>query len=823
MLIKSIELKNFKQYVDETITFQDGLTGITGQNGAGKSTITQAISFGLFGLKNSGVSSRFIVSTLVPEGAVTSVVLTFEINNDTYKIERKYQRTTATSKHTCNIYCNDELITTGVQESNAHIYSLLGMSGIDFRNTVYATQNDLKILLNEDPATRKRWFMSMLGIDYIQAYTSTKIKEEEKQLTEEMNKTNGLLLGINAPTLSANYNNVKNTIQSLTQTKDMLSKKLASEETLLERLDTTYNNLSKIKWELTRDMETFDKLNASKITICTKIAQIQESLDLTKQTLERFSHSTDVIDPDSIMNKYKTLSDRMAYLRDAQLSLIRYEATIDKHSDLIATKNNMLEEAKANLETHLEASNTYRDQIAKMVLDFPDMKGQISQKQLDIDDINIAYAKLKEQYVKEQYILSNLQEQIAKFTKLGEQSICPTCQQPLGENFQNIIQTLERDYTETDNLCKKTKSELYKIEAQLKDETNTYNKLVAIYRDYQDLNSKLTGNADTISLTSNHIETLTAEISGLIDSKAKTSIERNHLLNSIKLTDDLDATIAHLTEQCSIYTSTIIPMISKHDGLINKLNNLKTEKTSVMEEIAKLTQKISEYPDIDKQLASAKTNIDNQNDTVKYVRQTLIETDSSILFNKTELTRIEEAIKTRDKLIIKQQELEFDMECNMVLKTNMKTFITTLLDVMKTNIETESSNIIDQITAGKYNTLMLDDNYNILIMGNDGNYYPVDRYSGGEQDVFALALRIALCKYIGTLNNINISSFVILDEIFGSQDTERQTLMTKTLRSLEKTFPQIFMISHIEAVKDGFDNILFVTQDTDLCSHVEYR
>jgi exonuclease SbcC len=48
MLIKSLELKNIKSYSSETIDFFEGINGICGENGHGKTTILEAIGFALF-------------------------------------------------------------------------------------------------------------------------------------------------------------------------------------------------------------------------------------------------------------------------------------------------------------------------------------------------------------------------------------------------------------------------------------------------------------------------------------------------------------------------------------------------------------------------------------------------------------------------------------------------------------------------------------------------------------------------------------------------------------------------------------------------------
>lgn len=43
MYLVSIHLQNFRQHKDTHIQFIQGITGILGQNGAGKSTILEAI------------------------------------------------------------------------------------------------------------------------------------------------------------------------------------------------------------------------------------------------------------------------------------------------------------------------------------------------------------------------------------------------------------------------------------------------------------------------------------------------------------------------------------------------------------------------------------------------------------------------------------------------------------------------------------------------------------------------------------------------------------------------------------------------------------
>ena len=85
MRIVSLELENTKSYQTSRIDFTDGVNAIVGHNGAGKSTILEAIGFALFDSLNGYKHSDF-----VREGVKSAtIIVTFVSNLD----ERQYQVT----------------------------------------------------------------------------------------------------------------------------------------------------------------------------------------------------------------------------------------------------------------------------------------------------------------------------------------------------------------------------------------------------------------------------------------------------------------------------------------------------------------------------------------------------------------------------------------------------------------------------------------------------------------------------------------------------------------------------------------------------------
>ena len=119
MILTNLKLENFKKYKHFEIAFESGLIGIIGKNGAGKSTIFQAILFALYGeLKNKGDKEVVRNSNANIKDAVI-VELDFEFDNIEYKVIREFRGKDL--KSNAKLYKNTELITTGAKEVTTSI------------------------------------------------------------------------------------------------------------------------------------------------------------------------------------------------------------------------------------------------------------------------------------------------------------------------------------------------------------------------------------------------------------------------------------------------------------------------------------------------------------------------------------------------------------------------------------------------------------------------------------------------------------------------------------------------------------------------------
>ena len=84
MIFTKLKLVNFKSHENTIIDFEKGISVIVGENGAGKSTILEAISFALF---KQHTAKK--IDDLVRNNADSMTVeLEFNSNNREYKIVR---------------------------------------------------------------------------------------------------------------------------------------------------------------------------------------------------------------------------------------------------------------------------------------------------------------------------------------------------------------------------------------------------------------------------------------------------------------------------------------------------------------------------------------------------------------------------------------------------------------------------------------------------------------------------------------------------------------------------------------------------------------
>lgn len=186
----------------------NGIFLITGDTGAGKTTIFDGMSYALYGEASGGKNRRVGKSFRSDFAALTDetfVEFTFSHRNITYRIrrspdyERKKLRGEGTTVKTANaeFECIDTgEVLSGVDAVEKRVRELIGLDQSQFSQTVMIAQGDFLKILNAKSDERKALFQKLfdtLDFEYVQRKLKEKNDEAAAALDEIKAEIRGLL------------------------------------------------------------------------------------------------------------------------------------------------------------------------------------------------------------------------------------------------------------------------------------------------------------------------------------------------------------------------------------------------------------------------------------------------------------------------------------------------------------------------------------------------------------------------------------------------------------------------------------------------------
>lgn len=163
MILERLRLQNFRSYRDAEVCFDRGLFLVLGENGSGKTSILEAISFALFKEFNGSISD------LVHAGMESmSVTLEFSAGGHRYRVERTRRKNASGARLQMLDGDGATLLAQGDAEVTREIERCLGIDGQMFLNAIYVRQGEIDQLVTETPAARKKIVGKLLGIESLQ-------------------------------------------------------------------------------------------------------------------------------------------------------------------------------------------------------------------------------------------------------------------------------------------------------------------------------------------------------------------------------------------------------------------------------------------------------------------------------------------------------------------------------------------------------------------------------------------------------------------------------------------------------------------------------
>ncbi|UCH33426.1 MAG: hypothetical protein JSV65_12695 [Armatimonadota bacterium] len=91
-------------------------------------------------------------------------------------------------------------------------------------------------------------------------------------------------------------------------------------------------------------------------------------------------------------------------------------------------------------------------------------------------------------------------------------------------------------------------------------------------------------------------------------------------------------------------------------------------------------------------------------------------------------------------------------------------------------------------------------------------------YSGGEAFRVDFAVRVALARLLARRAGAKLQTLVV-DEGFGTQDAQSRDRLVECVNAIQDDFEKVLIITHIEELKDAFQERIEVTKD-EAGSHI---
>ncbi|KKK59401.1 hypothetical protein LCGC14_3034750, partial [marine sediment metagenome] len=153
MKIKKIILNNIRSYDHQEIDFAEGSTLLSGDIGAGKTSILLGIEFALFGLQPGQRGSSLLRNGKNSGG----IKMEFEIDNKKIEVERTLRRGKSISQDSCSMTIDGIKKEISVMELKSAILKLLNYpkefskkQNLLYKFTVYTPQEEMKQIILQD-------------------------------------------------------------------------------------------------------------------------------------------------------------------------------------------------------------------------------------------------------------------------------------------------------------------------------------------------------------------------------------------------------------------------------------------------------------------------------------------------------------------------------------------------------------------------------------------------------------------------------------------------------------------------------------------------
>ncbi len=792
MILNTLRLANYKQYATLSLDFREGLVGVIGKNGAGKSTIFDAILYCLFGRDES--NKALVRSSFADPKANVELQLDFSIGEVGYRVRREFRGKAMAVG--AELFKNDVMVAKGVSAVNDELVKVLHMERDAFKRSVFSGQKELSELSDSTGEARKRMVRRMLGLDTLDE-VQTRVNADIRDLSSQVAGQRQNLLADEA--LETLRGEMAEREQALAANQLALAVQAAQLKTLEEKYRTERQKFDEEEQRAKR----YHALQR-------ELAQVQERLA---------GLSGLYVQQENLEKKIGGLQQQQAQLAETRGEFAGFEAAQKTFAQLDAQRQRQLnrDTYTSQIQTLQAPIRQSRDKLAAFdsaLLEQENVEIALREKQADIEKLNQQReAKVAEMKAIEANI-SALQERVsdrrakmAQLEAIGRGGECPTCFQPVLDAYDSVLSQLDHEISNIQTTEKaaleRQLAEVIEVGKGLRSQRDEAEKVAQTHR--AEL-ARLGEMARQRHAESDNLRKLDTEVARL-----------QVILREIGETQFDEAAYQVLKAKLLAQEPRYREFLSQENYVARELPTalaaLKIADAAAAEATAKTAALTADLADVGYDAAryeAAKQVVTGFNETLSAQSERVRALEKTGFELQNEQSRAAEKLHANERILAQISGKIEEIDLLRKLAEMLGLFKTEILEKVSPGISREASELFSRITKGKYEGIRVDENFDFAI-ADGGQFYPIERFSGGEVDLANFCLRIAITKAIMELSGTGQRlEFLAFDEIFGSQDEERRLEMMLALNYLQEQFRQIYIVSHIESLKDYFPHLLEV-------------
>ena len=826
------------------------LACISGANGAGKSSLLDAITWAIFG------QARRKDESLInshPGVKAAEVIFTFSYEGQIYRIQRTLPRG-KTSMLEFQIRQTNEpdseitwkpLSERTIKETQARIHQILRLDYDTFINASFFLQGKADQFAQQPASKRKEILGNILGLELWEVYQERTV-DRRKKIEHDLTEKDGQLQEIEL--------------------------ELADEPNRIRQLAELESMLSSIGSSRKAQESTLENMRALSVSIHqqkTLVETIKAGVLRTEQNRESFvnrsnERNNELSRLNSLLDHAKDVENEYQNWQSLRKDLEGWEALADKFRNLDKERQLLLTEIsneKARLEKQTELLQVEQGRIIEQKEKLPGLENEFKSLKIDLD---LVEAKLAEKNEKNELVRSEREQQSEirfendrlriemndlkpRINKLEETegATCPICGQPLSPNDRKkLIDELNNQGLQLAEKFRSNKTRLEAINLQI----GIFEQELSLLVDSENVRLE---KKSVQSQVKERIEAIqrslkTWDESGEVQMEQITLLLKteNYLPSARKPLNQLNERLTELgynpTNHDAIKQAEVVARRSEseyHDlvGARATIKPLKDEIKNIDEQIKKMDVELEIQQQEFQQANEILSKTEQNSPDIEGNEQLLFDIQEKENRLNQEVGAASQKVKVLRDQKIRRKNLNIEREdlaknigrLKKLERAFGKDGIPALLiEQALPEIESSSNEILDRLSDGTMSVRLvtqsafkdkkrddLKETLDILISDGSGTR-DYDLFSGGEAFRVNFAIRLALSEVLAHRKGASLQTLVI-DEGFGSQDAQGRQRLIEAINIVRADFAKVLVITHLDELKDAFQTKIEVTKTVD--------